>query len=175
MNVSAYVVFVGLLVLAAFSIALRPARYYLRRLWPVQFAEAEPPAVRRGAGLRGGMMLLELDPESSVPPYEQLRRAVIDGVHDGSLVAGVRLPPVRTLAEELGLAPNTVARAYRELERDGVIETRGRNGSFIATNGDPTEQQAQLAASAYAERIAQLGLDPSDALAIVSAALGLRR
>ncbi|MFB6611443.1 GntR family transcriptional regulator [Agromyces sp. NPDC056379] len=120
------------------------------------------------------MMLLELDPESSVPPYEQLRRAVIDGVRGGTLVAGTRLPPVRTLATELGLAANTVARAYRELERDGVIETRGRNGSFISATGDPTEQQAQLAASAYADRIAQLGLDAEQALAIVRAALQSR-
>ncbi|SIO06237.1 GntR family transcriptional regulator [Agromyces cerinus] len=116
-------------------------------------------------------MLLELDPESSVPPYEQLRRAVIDGVRDGTLVAGTRLPPVRTLAAELGLAANTVARAYRELERDAVIETRGRNGSFVSATGDAPEQQAQLAASAYADRVAQLGLDPEQALRIVRTAL----
>ena len=116
-------------------------------------------------------MLLELDPESAVPPYEQLRRAVVDGVRDGTLVAGTRLPPVRTLAAELGLAANTVARAYRELERDGVIETRGRNGSFVSAAEDAPEQQAQLAASAYADRIAQLGVDTERALAIVSAAL----
>lgn len=114
---------------------------------------------------------LDLDPASSVPPYEQLRRAVIDGVRDGRLVPGTRLPPVRALATELGLAANTVARAYRELERDGVIETRGRNGSFVSATGDPTEQQAQLAASVYADRIAQLGLDEARALEIVSAAL----
>ncbi|MBM7832198.1 DNA-binding transcriptional regulator YhcF (GntR family) [Agromyces cerinus] len=119
-------------------------------------------------------MLLELDPESSVPPYEQLRRAVVDGVRGGTLVSGTRLPPVRTLASELGLAANTVARAYRELERDGVIETRGRNGSFVAATGDPAEQQAQLAASAYADRIAQLGLDPEQALTLVRTALQRR-
>ncbi|WP_168197052.1 GntR family transcriptional regulator [Agromyces laixinhei] len=116
-------------------------------------------------------MLLEIDAESSVPPFEQLRRAVIDGVRDGRLVPGTRLPPVRTLAAELGLAANTVARAYRELERDRVIETRGRNGSFISATGDPTEQQAQLAASVYADRITQLGLDTDRALEIVRAAL----
>lgn len=116
-------------------------------------------------------MLLELDPASSVPPFEQLRRKVIEGVRDGSLVPGTRLPPVRTLATELGLAANTVARAYRELERDSIIETRGRNGSFIAATGDPTEQQAQLAASAYADRITQLGVDAARALEIVRAAL----
>ncbi|WP_307041481.1 GntR family transcriptional regulator [Agromyces ramosus] len=104
-------------------------------------------------------------------PYEQIRVQVIDAVRAGALVAGVRLPPVRTLATELGLAANTVARAYRELERDGVIETRGRNGSFVSATGDPTEQQAQLAASAYADRIAQLGLDAARALEIVQAAL----
>lgn len=120
------------------------------------------------------MMLLELDPDSSVPPYEQLRRAVVDGVRTGTLVGGTRLPPVRTLATELGLAANTVARAYRELERDGVIETRGRNGSFVSASGDSPEQQAQLAASTYADRVAELGLDPEQALTIVRAALQSR-
>jgi DNA-binding transcriptional regulator YhcF (GntR family) len=54
------------------------------------------------------------------------------------------MPTVRTLATELGIAANTVARAYRELERDDVIETRGRNGTFVSTAGDPTQKQAQL-------------------------------
>jgi DNA-binding transcriptional regulator YhcF (GntR family) len=78
---------------------------------------------------------------------------------------------VRGLADELGIAPNTVARCYRELEGDGVIETRGRNGSFVSAQGDVTEQQAQLAARAYADRVRQLGVDPGDALAWVTAAL----
>jgi DNA-binding transcriptional regulator YhcF (GntR family) len=96
---------------------------------------------------------------------------VRDAVLDGSLAAGTKLPTVRRLAEDLGLAPNTVARAYRELESDGFIETRGRNGTLVSPQGDSSAQQGQLAARAYADRIVQLGLSPEDALAWVTAAL----
>ena len=52
---------------------------------------------------------------------------------DGTLPAGTRLPTVRALSEQLGLAANTVARAYRELEADGVVVTEGRRGTFVAS------------------------------------------
>lgn len=90
----------------------------------------------------------------------------------GTLAAGERLPTVRALAETLGLASNTVARAYRELESDGFIETRGRNGSFVSPHGDASLRQAQLAAHAYAERIQQLGIDSGEGLDLVRIALG---
>ena len=117
--------------------------------------------------------MFEVDPNSAVAPYEQIRVQVIEAVRSGVLVPGSRMPTVRRLAEELGLAANTVARSYRELEHDGVIETRGRNGSFVSATGDPTRQQAQLAASAYADRVTQLGVDAPEALELVRAALGL--
>ena len=116
-----------------------------------------------------------IDPKSATPPFEQLRMQTIAAVREGLLVPGTRLPTVRTLAEELGLAPNTVARAYRELERDEVIETRGRRGSFVSATGDVTHKQAQLAASAYAERMLQLGIDATEALELVTAAVRARR
>jgi len=78
---------------------------------------------------------------------------------------------VRSLAAELGLATNTVARAYRELERDSVIETRGRFGSFVAPGDDAAEHHAQVAAAAFAARIEQLGVSPEAALTLVAAAL----
>ena len=115
-----------------------------------------------------------IDATSSTPPFEQLRMQVIERARTGDLVPGDKLPTVRRLAEELGLAANTVARAYRELEHDEVIETRGRNGSFIAASGDAGQQQAQLAAVAYADRVKSLGLAPDEALTIVTAALGVR-
>lgn len=114
---------------------------------------------------------LLIDSGSSVPPFEQLRVQVRDFVAHGELAPGTRLPPVRRLAEDLGLAANTVARAYRELETDGVIETRGRNGSFVSRHGDPTERQAQEAATVFAQRIRSLGLDTDHALSLVTAAL----
>jgi DNA-binding transcriptional regulator YhcF (GntR family) len=114
---------------------------------------------------------LVVDPGSSVPPYDQVRRQVTDLVASGDLSPGDRLPPVRRLAEELGLAINTVARAYRELETAGVIETRGRAGSFVT--GDGVERSVKEAAAAYAARARALGLTPDDALARVARALGL--
>ncbi|ONI60565.1 GntR family transcriptional regulator [Leifsonia sp. ALI-44-B] len=112
-----------------------------------------------------------IDPASVTAPFEQLRTQVISGVKDGTLVPGTKLPTVRNLADELGLAPNTIARAYRELEHDDVIETRGRNGTFVSSTGDADQRHAQQAAIAYAERTVQLGLTPAEALAIVTAAL----
>jgi DNA-binding transcriptional regulator YhcF (GntR family) len=109
---------------------------------------------------------------SPVPPFEQLRVQVREQVRGGTLAAGERLPTVRALAETLGLASNTVARAYRELESDGFIETRGRNGSFVSPHGDASRRQAQLAAHEYADRIRQLGIEPGDGLELARLALG---
>jgi DNA-binding transcriptional regulator YhcF (GntR family) len=118
-------------------------------------------------------MKISIDPAASAPPFEQVRTQVLEAVRAGELAPGTRMPTVRALAAELDLAVNTVAKAYRALESDHVIETRGRNGTFVSPTGDPTEQQAQLAASDYADRVARLGLDAEDALAIVRSALGL--
>jgi DNA-binding transcriptional regulator YhcF (GntR family) len=106
-----------------------------------------------------------VDPASSTPPYEQIRAQVSDQVADGRLQPGDRLPTVRRLAEDLGLAVNTVARAYRELEQSGVIETRGRAGSFVT--GDHVTSAAKAAAVAYLSQTTALGLAPAEALALV--------
>ena len=128
-----------------------------------------PPIIPHATTI--GDVTIAVDLESSVPPYEQVRVQMIDAVASGSVVAGTKLPTVRALAGALGIAPNTVARSYRELERDAVIETRGRVGSFIAASGDATQRQAQEAAAAFAARIRQLRLDPAEALELVRAAL----
>jgi DNA-binding transcriptional regulator YhcF (GntR family) len=114
---------------------------------------------------------ISIDPQSAVPPYEQLRAGIIDGIAQGALPAGHRLPTVRRLAEDLALAPGTVARAYRELEASGVIETRGRAGTFVSPHGDPARQEAQRAAAAYAAQIRSLRIDADEALALAAAAL----
>lgn len=118
-------------------------------------------------------MRLQVDPHSTTPPFEQIRMQVIEAVRTGALAPGDKLPTVRRLAEDLGLAPNTVARSYRALEQDEVIETRGRLGSFVAATGDATQRQMQLAAVAYADRAKSLGVSPDEALALARAALGL--
>lgn len=115
-------------------------------------------------------MRFSIDASATTPPFEQLRVQVRDAVATGELVASAKLPTVRALADELGLAVNTVARAYRELEADGIIETRGRAGSFVAPQGDAARQQAQTAAREYVDRARRLGLDDAAALDLVRAA-----
>jgi len=115
--------------------------------------------------------MIAIDASSATPPFEQLRVQLAAQITSGGLAGGARLPTVRKLAEELGLAPNTVARTYRELEADGFITTRGRNGSFVTPQGDPAHQQAQEAARAFADRIRKLGITDDDAMAYVTAAL----
>ena len=115
--------------------------------------------------------MLSVDPRSAVPPYEQLRVQLLGQVRSGALEPGTKLPTVRRLAGDLGLAPNTVARCYRELERDRVIETRGRNGTFVANHDGTAQREAQRAAVEYAARIRQLGVAGDEALAMIAAAL----
>ncbi|GAA2996525.1 GntR family transcriptional regulator [Kitasatospora albolonga] len=116
-------------------------------------------------------MQLSVDHQSATPPYEQVRLQIAEQARSGALAAGLRLPTVRALAEELGLAANTVARAYRELEADGVVETHGRRGTLIAATGDTAHKLAAAAATDYAQRVARLGLTKAEALAAVSNAL----
>lgn len=115
--------------------------------------------------------MIVLDPDSAVPAYEQIRAQFTALAQDRRLPAGARLPTVRRLADDLGLAVNTVARAYRELERDGVVETRGRHGTFVAYAPDAATRQAQQAAAAFAARVKQLGLTPGEAVQLVMQAL----
>jgi DNA-binding transcriptional regulator YhcF (GntR family) len=112
-----------------------------------------------------------LDPASPRPPFETVKVRVVEAVAAGELATGDRLPTVRSLAESLGIAPNTVARAYRELEQEGVLETRGRAGSFVAAHGDPRERMAQEAAAVFAARMRDLGVAPESAVDLVRAAL----
>ncbi len=114
--------------------------------------------------------MLSIDPESGVAPYEQLREQVRGQVDRGELVPGSRLPTVRALAGELGLAANTVARAYRELEALGVVETRGRAGTVVA--GPGVDRAAREAAAAYVERLRALGVGREDGLDLVRRAFG---
>jgi DNA-binding transcriptional regulator YhcF (GntR family) len=117
-------------------------------------------------------MDISIDEGSATPPYEQVRRRIAELAAAGTLAAGEKLPTVRALAADLGLAANTVARAYRELELAGLVETRGRLGTVVTARAAGTSRQAQQAAEAYAERTRALGVPPETALALVRAALG---
>ncbi|MEE1929260.1 GntR family transcriptional regulator [Streptomyces sp. TRM 70351] len=117
---------------------------------------------------------IAVDPAGPTAPYEQLRAQIAEQARDGRLPAGYRLPTVRGLAAELGLAANTVAKAYRALEGDGVVETRGRAGTFVAAAGDAAARAAAEAARAYAGHAHRLGLDEAAALGAVREALRAR-
>lgn len=112
---------------------------------------------------------MHVDASAADPPYEQIRAQVADRVAAGELKPGDRLPTVRALADELGVAVNTVARAYRELEQHGVIETRGRAGSFVT--GSERDRAAKEAAAAYADTVRALGVPAGEALELARRAL----
>ena len=116
--------------------------------------------------------MFTVDPESPVTLYEQLRTQIMDKVKSGALIAGTKMPTVRQLATDLGVAPYTVARVYRALEQDGFLDTRGRNGTVVSAGEDTAESKLQLAASEYATRARELGIPAPEALRYVSSALG---
>jgi DNA-binding transcriptional regulator YhcF (GntR family) len=117
-------------------------------------------------------VILEVDPSSPVAPYEQLRQQVSALVLAGALAPGRRLPSIRQLANDLGLAGGTVARAYRELEADGVVSTHGRHGTIIqgAPRRPPPPAHLIDAARAYARHATRTGATLDDALTAVRVA-----
>ncbi len=90
-------------------------------------------------------LVLTLDPDNPTPPYEQLRRQLADLITAGQLGPGDRLPPLRQLAGDLGVAVGTVARAYRELEQNGMLTSRRGGGTRVAGIGRaPATDRRQL-------------------------------
>jgi len=115
-----------------------------------------------------------IDPDSPVPPFEQLRAHIATEVAGGALAPGSRLPTVRQMATDLGLAANTVARAYRELEADGVVATHGRRGTFVRSAVvDGTSDAADVAREAargFVGTVRRAGLTRDEALRLVESA-----
>jgi DNA-binding transcriptional regulator YhcF (GntR family) len=114
---------------------------------------------------------VRIDQRAAGALFDQLRTQIIDGVRDGRLPPGTRLPTVRELAGHLSLAVNTVARAYRELEGAGILETRGRFGTFVA-RADPADAAMASAANTFVSAAKALGVGKSDALRYVETAFG---
>jgi DNA-binding transcriptional regulator YhcF (GntR family) len=114
---------------------------------------------------------LHVDTASAVAPYEQVRSQLAAAIADGTLESGQRLPTVRRLATDLGLAANTVARAYRELEADGVIATHGRRGTFVRSGAVAgADAAAVLAAQDFAGTVRRLGLTLPEATRLLEQA-----
>jgi DNA-binding transcriptional regulator YhcF (GntR family) len=115
--------------------------------------------------------LVVLDPESSLAPFQQVREQISAAIDSGALLPAVRLPPVRQLAADLGLAVNTVARSYRELELAGRLETRGRHGTFVAGAPSPTRKLAAREAEKFVRHMRELGIGDEETRAIVGRAV----
>ena len=121
-------------------------------------------------------MIVRVDPSSATPPYEQIRSQIAEMASTGVLVEESRLPTIRQLAGDLGVAEGTVARAYRELDREGWIRPRGRHGTFVSrptiAPGPDRERLLRDAVAVFATRVRQSGADPQEALKLVRKALG---
>jgi len=118
-------------------------------------------------------MRIRIEPSSRAPASEQLARGLRARIERGTLSPGARVPPVRELALELGLAPNTVAKAYRMLEAEGLLVGRGRSGTFVAarlTDGSP-EWHLAKAAEVFVDRARRLGFGPAEARRALDRAL----
>jgi GntR family transcriptional regulator len=115
----------------------------------------------------------QCDPTSRVPIYRQLMEQVRQAVARGKLQPGSRLPSVRVLSRELVVNPNTVARAYTELERDGVLNTRQGLGVFVAEPLDELSAAARherfnTALDSFLTEAVYLGVSADDVLAAVN-------
>lgn len=123
------------------------------------------------------MLYLEVDANSPVPIFEQIIGSIQRLVREKKLAAGMFLPPVRQLAADLEINPNTVARAYGQLEKDGIIETARRRGTKISDSA-PTRARQSLTARVekVVDRIIRetthLGLDHDDLMTELVKRLG---
>lgn len=118
---------------------------------------------------------LSVDVDSAVPVYEQIRAQVASAIRTGALSVDERLPTIRVLAADLGIAVNTVARAYAELDADGLIKRRRRAGTVIRAQpagpdlGPVRQQVRDLVAKIRAD-----GVDPETLIALVREAVSER-
>ena len=117
-------------------------------------------------------MTVRVRPESPVPIYEQIASQIIFAVAGGDLVGGDLVPSVRDLAAQLVVNPNTVARAYQELERAGVIETRRGLGMAVATGAAKAclDRRKAIVRDRVKEALreaASAGLEPADVCKMV--------
>ena len=126
-------------------------------------------------------MIVKPNPSLGVPIYLQLMEQVKHAIETGALRAGEQLPGIRPLAEELVINVNTVAKAYRELEREGVIELRHGAGAFVAgaalkARGADKFRAAQTLVAATVEKLRTRGLSDEEIRRLFEAELaGLTR
>jgi len=112
-------------------------------------------------------MLFRPNPSSGVPIYQQLMEQVKHAIETGVFQAGDQLPGIRPLAEELVINVNTIAKAYRKLEHEGVIELRHGSGAFVSANARVAKladklRAAQSLVSGTVDRLRNRGLDADE-------------
>lgn len=119
-------------------------------------------------------MIVHLDERSVVPVFEQLRSQIERLIASGQLRPGTKLPPIRQLATDLGLARGTVNKVYDALAREGLVETAGRHGTIVLDGSHVTTSTTDLSAAAdtLAVVVRQLGLDDRAAHQSLEEALG---
>jgi GntR family transcriptional regulator len=126
-------------------------------------------------------MLFRPNSSSGVPIYLQLMEQVKHSIETGALRSGEQLPGIRPLAEELVINPNTVAKAYRELEHEGIIELRHGAGAFVSGNAGAKKltdklRAAQTLVAAAVERLRARGVTDDEIRRLFEAELaGLSR
>ena len=108
-------------------------------------------------------MLFRINPSLGTPIYLQLMEQVRHAIEIGALKSGEQLPGIRPLAEELVINPNTVAKAYRELEHEGIIELRHGAGAFVSANAQAKKltdklRAAQAVVAAAVEKVRARGV-----------------
>jgi GntR family transcriptional regulator len=101
-------------------------------------------------------MILRLNPSSGVPVYLQIIEQVKHAIATGAINAGEQLPSVRQMAEDLLINPNTVARAYRDLEQEGIIELKHGSGAFVSDSIAPPSKSMHKAQAVVKSAIDQL-------------------
>jgi GntR family transcriptional regulator len=118
-------------------------------------------------------MDVTVDLASPTPPYEQIRAQIAAAIDSGQLDEGTRLPSMRALAADLGVATGTVARAYRELEGTGLVASRRRLGTVVAAPAMPAAASTAVrqAAAELASQAHRAGMSEETALSLLRAAL----
>lgn len=117
--------------------------------------------------------MFDIDLQSRTPIYEQLYKRVVELTVKKQLRPNDKLPSVRELAKELGVNPNTVSKAFQNLERDGIIYSLAGRGSFISDkNGDIIKQNAADSFEAAAREAMAAGLSAEEMTAIINRTFG---
>jgi GntR family transcriptional regulator len=126
--------------------------------------------------LEGPNVDFRIDQKSGVPFYRQIIEQVKSGIAGGSLTPGMQLPTVRQLAVDLSVNPNTVIRAYRQLEIEGVLETHQGSGTFVGKRApEPDERERARALDQIVTELLARAMDHGLTLDDVSRALRERK